>query len=95
MLADTGALAVGGQFDVKIILMTSDTAGVGKGITIEHRNAANSATVKELGGVSCPENIVYEIQSYTIGTGERIRAVVGAASAASSVYDAMILITPV
>lgn len=85
--ADTGALTAG-DYDFDIFLVCSDTVAVGKGLVIEHRNAANGATLNVLGGVS-PNNgaISVLLRRFTIATNERIRVIAGtAAGAASSMY---------
>lgn len=84
--ADTGALAAG-DYDFDISVICSDTVAVGKGLVIEHRNAANSATLQVLGGVAPSGTFQFKIRRYTIATNERIRVIVGtAAGAASSMY---------
>lgn len=83
--ADTGALPAG-TYDFIIVLMVSDTVAVGKGLIVEHRNAANGATLAVLGGVSAPESITYTTR-LTLALNERVRVVVGTvAGAASSRY---------
>ena len=82
VIADTGAL-VAGDYLVEITMGFADTVLAGKGLACEHRNAANAATVAELGvcpaGTAAP--IVYKRVS--VAANERIRvvnlAVVGAA----------------
>ena len=83
--ADTGAL-VAGEYDFDISLSASDTA-VGKGLVIEHRNAANSATLQVLGGVPAGGAVQFKFRRITIATNERIRIIAGtAAGAANSMY---------
>lgn len=85
--ADTGALAAG-DYDVDIHLAVSDTVAVGKGLVIEHRNAANNATLANLGGVT-PNGGAgrFIFRRYTLALNERIRVIAGtAAGAASSMY---------
>lgn len=83
--ADTGALPAG-TYDFIIVLMVSDTVAVGKGLIVEHRNAANGATLAVLGGVSAPESITYTTR-LTLALNERVRVIVGTvAGAASSRY---------
>ena len=94
VVTDTGALAAG-TYKFEVYLVVSDTVAVGKGLVIEHRNAANSATLQNLGG-SAPSNANYFIYngSFTINLNERIRVIAGtAAGAASSMYIACIITT--
>jgi hypothetical protein len=84
--ADTGALAAG-DYDFDIQLAASDTVVVGKGLVIEHRNAANAATLQNLGGIAPSGGTQIRLRRYTIATNERIRVIAGtAAGAASSMY---------
>lgn len=88
---DTGALTAG-DYDFDINLTVSDTVAVGKGLIVEHRNAANGATLHNLGGCS-PNGGAAQIKlrRYTIATNERIRVIAGtAAGAASSMYQSAI-----
>lgn len=85
--ATTGTLAAG-DYDFDILLAVSDTVAVGKALVVEHRNAADSATLQNLGG--CTPNggaVQLALRRYTIAANERIRVVVGAvAGAATSLY---------
>lgn len=84
--ADTGALAAG-DYDFTILLSAADTLLVGKGMVIEHRNAANAATLQTLGGVVAGGSENVELRRYTMALNERIRVIAGtAAGAASSMY---------
>lgn len=84
--ADTGALA-SGDYDFDITLSASDTVAVGKGLVIEHRNAANGATIHNLGSVPAGAVQQFRFRRYAIGANERIRIIAGtAAGAASSMY---------
>jgi hypothetical protein len=84
--ADTGALAAG-DYDFDVYLVVSDTVAVGKGLVIEHRNAANGATLQTLGGVSTQGELALRFRRYTMATNERLRIIAGtAAGAASSMY---------
>lgn len=89
VLADTGQLAAG-LYEIEWSIFAQDTNAVGKGIQIEHRNAANAATSAILGGCSAPDNQYGGVRRIRLAANERIRAVSGAASAASSVYGARI-----
>jgi hypothetical protein len=85
--ATTGALAAG-NYDFDINLACADTVAVGKGLVVEHRNAADNATLQNLG--ACTPNggaVVIQLRNYPIATNERIRVIAGtAAGAASSMY---------
>ena len=85
--ADTGALAAG-DYDFDIQLSVGDTTAAGKGLVIEHRNAANAATLQNLGG--CGDQgcaIQVRLRRYTLAVNERIRVIAGtAAGAAGSMY---------
>lgn len=85
--ADTGQLAAG-TYDFDVHLAVADTVAVGKGLVIEHRNAANNANVNVLGG--CTPNggaVSLCIRRLTLAANERIRVIAGtAAGAASSMY---------
>ena len=84
--ADTGALAAG-DYEVHIHLAASDTLAVGKGLIVEHRNAANSATLHRYGACPAGGSIDIDIPRVTIALNERIRVIAGtAAGAASSFY---------
>lgn len=84
--ADTGALAAG-DYDFTILLSAADTLLVGKGMVIEHRNAANAATLQTLGGVVAGGSENVELRRYTMALNERLRVIAGtAAGAASSMY---------
>lgn len=84
--ADTGAL-VAGDYDFDIFLCTSDTVAVGKGLVVEHRNAANSATLQTLHAIPAGMSDNIRIRRYTMATNERLRVIAGtAAGAASSMY---------
>lgn len=84
--ADTGALAAG-DYDFDIELLASDVAAVGKGLVVEHRNAANAATLQTLGGCAVPGQVELHLRRYTMASNERLRVIAGtAAGAASSMY---------
>lgn len=83
---DTGALTAG-DYELEIQLVASDTVAVGKGLVVEHRNAANNANINVLGGCTAGETVDISIARITIATNERIRVIAGtAAGAASSMY---------
>lgn len=85
--ATTGALSAD-DYDFDIFLAVADTVAVGKGLVVEHRNAADNATLFNLGGAT-PNGgaVVIPIRNYTIAANERIRVIAGtAAGAANSMY---------
>jgi len=90
ILADTGALAVG-SYDFDVTAAVSDTVAVGKGIWLEHRNAANNANLRTF-GVATPNGGTahYRIERYALAASERMRCIVLVAGAASSRYAAVI-----
>jgi hypothetical protein len=83
VLADTGALAAG-TYLVEINLAASAVAAAGKHIQVEHRNAANAATVNYLGGCSGGQMFSTIVERVVVAAGERVRAVVGAVAFAAS-----------
>lgn len=98
VLADTGNLAAG-EYLVEISMGYADTVLAGKGLSAEHRNAADTATVREFG--ICPAGSSFStwIERMTVAQDESIRvitlAVVGAAgSVASASIRAYRLTTP-
>ena len=95
VIADTGQLAVG-SYAVEYSLAAMDTVAVGKGMVVEHRNAANTATVHRLGGCSAGDSVMGDVRRVTVAANERIRVIAGtAAGAASSLYVASISVYPV
>lgn len=90
VIADTGQLAAG-DYDFDVLMVVSDTVVVGKGLVIEHRNAANGVTLQNLGGVSTQGELEVRIRRYTMALSERVRVIAGtAAGAAASMYVAAI-----
>lgn len=88
VIADTGALAAG-TYLIEFQLAAMDTLAVGKGMVIEHRNAANSATLNQLGGCVAGGSESGTIMRLTVAINERVRVIAGsAAGAASSLYVA-------
>lgn len=81
--ADTGALSAG-NYEFVVNLMASDTVAVGKGLIVEHRNAANTATLKVLGGVAPSGAVSLHIPKIVIAANERVRVVVGSVTGAAS-----------
>jgi hypothetical protein len=84
--ADTGALPAG-DYELHIHLASSDTVAVGKGLIVEHRNAANGATLRQFGGIGAADAIDIDVPRVTLALNERIRVIAGtAAGAAASFY---------
>jgi hypothetical protein len=84
--ADTGALAAG-DYDFDVHLGVSDTVAVGKGLVLEHRNAANGATLQSLAVCAAGAVEDFQIRRYTLALNERLRVIAGsAAGAAASLY---------
>lgn len=94
VIADTGALAAG-DYLVEIEAGSADTLAAGKGIRIEHRNAANAANVRQGTVVPAGAHATFRWARVTVAANERIRATVaGVAAAASSEYGAHIRVYP-
>lgn len=90
---DTGALAAGVYF-LDMLLAASDTVAVGKGLVVEHRNAANGANVNVLGAVPAGGCLAKRVV-VKIAAGERVRVIAGtAAGAASSMYASSLCAIP-
>lgn len=86
LLATTGALPAG-LYDFQIHLVCSDTPAPGRGIVVEHRNAADAATLKDLGGATPETTVDLVIKNYRLALNERIRVIAGTAAAiAASMY---------
>jgi len=83
VVADSGALAAGTYY-VEVSLGFSGTLAAGKHLQIEHRNAANNATVNTLG--MCPAGVstIVVRERVVVALNERIRVVIGAVAAAAS-----------
>ena len=89
VIADTGNLTAG-EYLIEYSLFAQDTTAVGKGLTVEHRNAANNATVRVLGGCATPDNQYGFVRRLTVVANERVRVIAGAAGTAASVYGARV-----
>jgi hypothetical protein len=74
VIADTGQLAAG-DYLVEIEMAFLGTVAAGKGVAAEHRNAANSATLHQMGGASGGAGGSAVARRVTIATNERIRVV--------------------
>jgi hypothetical protein len=90
VIADTGALPAG-TYRVEVSAGFSDTVVAGKGLTIEHRDAANTATVRTLGHVPAASGASIAIERLVLALNERVRVInAGVAGAAGSVAIASI-----
>jgi hypothetical protein len=91
VIADTGQLTAGDyDFDVQMGIADS-TAAVGKCLILEHRNAANAATLFNLALIPQQDSQRYQFRRVTIATNERLRVINGAvAGAAASRYHGAI-----
>jgi hypothetical protein len=87
VICDTGQLAAG-TYTFRIQAGASDTVAVAKGVLIEHRNAANSATLWQV-LVPVLAFEAFDIR-FPVATNERVRAIANIAGAASSQYGAAI-----
>ncbi|MGH3428498.1 MAG: hypothetical protein ACRDQZ_13175 [Mycobacteriales bacterium] len=76
IIADSGQLAAG-TYLVEINLAASAVAAAGKQLQVEHRNAANAATVNVLGGTTGGQVASFIVERIVIALNERIRVVVG------------------
>lgn len=77
VVTDTGALPAG-DYTIDVELDAAAVLAAGKALIVEHRNAANSATVKQLGGCSAGQSRTLTIRRLTLAANERVRVVVGA-----------------
>lgn len=82
-IADTGPLAAG---DYRIVAHAASDGAVaaGKSIVLVHRNAADAADVKELGGCPPAGSARIEIPRVTLAANERVRWRGGAVAHAAS-----------
>lgn len=83
VIADTGALPAG-KYDIEVTMAVLAAAAPGQGVIIEHRNAANAATLNRLGGTSagCSEQIF--VNDWVLALNERIRVVAGTQNIAAT-----------
>lgn len=77
VIADTGPLPAG-DYTVDVELDASAVLAAGKGLIVEHRNAANGATLKQLGGNAAGQSRTLAIRRLTLAANERVRVIVGA-----------------
>lgn len=90
VIATTAAL-VAGDYMVEISMGFSDVLAAGKALAFEHRNAADSATVAELGHCPAGTNFVQVYKRVTVAVNEKLRVInLAVAGAAGSVAQATI-----
>jgi hypothetical protein len=77
VIADSGALPAG-DYSVDVELDAAAVLAAGKGLVVEHRNAANGATVKQLGGCAAGQSRTLTIRRITLAANERIRVIANA-----------------
>lgn len=77
VIADSGALPAG-DYTVDVELDAAGVVAAGKGLVVEHRNAANSATVKPLGGCAAGASRTLTIRRISLAANERIRVIANA-----------------
>jgi hypothetical protein len=73
-----------GDYLLEIDCDASAVAAAGKGLQIEHRNAANAATIKQLGGCTGGASRAILVRRISLAANERIRVIVGAVAFAAS-----------
>lgn len=83
VVADTGDIPAGDYF-VEVSLGFSGVLAAGKHIEVQHRNAADAATLRVLGLCPAGQSHYFELKRITILEGESIRAVIGAVAAAAA-----------
>jgi len=94
VIADSGAMPAG-VYRAEIILGFSGTLVAGKHVQVEHRNAANAATLQFYGLCPGGSSLPIEMERIVLAANERIRAVVGAvATLAGEVISATIRLYP-
>lgn len=95
VIADTGPLPAGTYF-VEVTMTNDGVAAAGKHTQVEHRNAANAATVNVKGGCDYDGAIQLIFRRVVLALNERIRvvqsAVVGAASEVAIAHIAVHLL---
>lgn len=84
VLADTGQLAAG-VYHFAVRLCLAGAAAAGKGLFLEHRDAGNGATLKDLAGIAAPGHQDVLIHNYKVAANERLRVVNGVATVAAEV----------
>lgn len=95
LIADTGALPAG-DYKVELDLDAAAALAAGKQLIVEHRNAANAATLRQLGACTAGASKSVTIARVPLAANERIRVIVGAVLfAAGEVATAAIRAYPV
>lgn len=85
VVADTGALTAG-SYRLEVTAGFADTLAAGKGLLVEHRDAANTATVRTLAIIPAGVANSFEVARIVVAASERVRIVNAAiAGAAGSV----------
>jgi hypothetical protein len=80
VLLDTGALSEA-HLDFEVNLMCQDGSSLSQYIALEHRNAANSATLNTLAMVGFRNDRQASFRRYAIAAGERLRVISGTVAA--------------
>ncbi|HEY2936940.1 MAG TPA: hypothetical protein VGJ25_10085 [Gaiellaceae bacterium] len=83
VIADTGALAAG-DYDFDVRIAGGGVVAAGKVLLLEHRNAANGATLQTLAMVGATEPLALTLRRYTLALNERLRVIVGAVAFAAA-----------
>lgn len=90
VIADTGNLPAG-DYLIEWAVAAMDTVAVGKGMVVEHRDAADAVTNFRLGGCVAGDSQSGVSRRITVAANESVRVIAGtAAGAASSLYVASI-----
>jgi len=76
VIADSGALAAG-DYRVVAHLGADGVTAAGKAIVLEHRDAADTATVRVLARCPFGDSLAARIDRVTLAANERVRAVAG------------------
>lgn len=83
VIADSGPMAAG-TYLVETRLGFDGVPGAGKALKVEHRNAANAATLFVLARIPGQTNAEYKTERIVLADQERIRVIVGAVAAAAN-----------
>lgn len=89
VIADTGALAAG-VYRVAARLGFSGALAAGKHVVLEHRDAANTGTVRTLALCPAGTSLPVEFERYVLAVNERLRVVNGIIGAAGEVAQGSI-----
>lgn len=76
VIADSGAMTAG-DYRVLAHLGADGVAAAGKAIVLEHRDATNAATLKQLGRCPMPGSLPVRVDRLTLAANERVRAIGG------------------